>query len=160
MEKLKYRKKNLSRYFRCYVSVDGNNWVKLACQFVFAHNISVNSSSATAPYQIVFRFKPQIPISLKLGLVPDDNDLCRSEFCHSSGKHTYVKEETSHSCIDKKLSPRISMELLNCEIQLKNIYRKVYPKNREANHRSLSHKNKYKLAKTTTSLTKGSFGKS
>ena len=39
------------------------------------------------------------------------------------------------------------MDLLNREIKLKNIYRKVYRKLREANHRSPSYKNKYKLAK-------------
>ena len=39
------------------------------------------------------------------------------------------------------------MDLLNRETQFKNIYRKVYRKVREANHRSLSYRNKYKLAK-------------
>ena len=39
------------------------------------------------------------------------------------------------------------MDLLNHETQFKKIYRKVYRKVREANPRSLSYKNKYKLAK-------------
>ena len=39
------------------------------------------------------------------------------------------------------------MDLLNRETQFKNIYRKVYRKVREANHRSLWYRNKYKLAK-------------
>ena len=39
------------------------------------------------------------------------------------------------------------MDLLNHETQFKKIYRKVYRKVREANHISLSYKNKYKLAK-------------
>ena len=39
------------------------------------------------------------------------------------------------------------MVLLNHETQFKNIYRKVYRKVREDNHRSLSYRNKYKLAK-------------
>ena len=39
------------------------------------------------------------------------------------------------------------MDLLNRETQFKNIYRKVYREVREANHRSLSHRNKYKLGK-------------
>ena len=39
------------------------------------------------------------------------------------------------------------MDLLNRETQFKNIYRKKYRKDREANHRSLSYRNKYKLAK-------------
>ena len=39
------------------------------------------------------------------------------------------------------------MDLPNRETQFKNVYRKVYRKVREANHRSLSYRNKYKLAK-------------
>ena len=39
------------------------------------------------------------------------------------------------------------MDLLNRETQFKNIYRKVYRKNRKANNRSLSYRNKCKLAR-------------
>ena len=58
--------KHLSRCFRCYLSKAGNNWAKLACRFAFAHNSSVNSRTGTTPYEIVFGFKSQAPISLKL----------------------------------------------------------------------------------------------
>ena len=145
--KVEMQNKPLSRYFRCYLSEAGNNWAKLACQSAFAHNTSVNSSTGTTPYEIVFGFKPQIPISLKLGLVRDDNDLCQSEFCQSLPNHTHVNKETSHSCIDNLLSWKSSMDLLNRETQFTIFYRKVYRKIREANHRSLSYRNKYKLAK-------------
>ena len=128
----------MSRYFRCYLSEAGNNWAKLACQFAFAHNTSVNSSTGTTPYEIVFGFKPQIPISLKLGLVRDDNDLCQSEFCQSLPNHTHVNKKRNFSCLDNLLSSKSSMDLLNRETQFKKIYRKVYRKVREANHRSLS----------------------
>ena len=98
--KVEIQKKHSSRYFRCYRSEAGNNWAKLACQFAFAHNTSANSSSGTTPYEVVFGVKPQISISLKLGLVRDDNDLCQSEFCQSLPNQTHVNKETSHSCID------------------------------------------------------------
>ena len=62
--KVEIQNKHLSRYFRCYLSELGNNWAKLAGQFAFAHNTSVNSSTGTTPHEIVFGFKPQIPISL------------------------------------------------------------------------------------------------
>ena len=39
------------------------------------------------------------------------------------------------------------MDLLNRETQFKNIYRKVYQKVQEGNHRSLSYINKYELVK-------------
>ena len=57
--KVKTQNKHLIRYLRCYLSEAGNNWAKLACQFAFAHKTSVNSSTGTTPYQIVFGFKPQ-----------------------------------------------------------------------------------------------------
>ena len=58
-----------------------------------------------------------------------------------------MKKETSHPCIDNSLSLKSSIDLLNRETQFKNIHRKVYRKVREANHRSLAYRNKYKLAK-------------
>ena len=145
--KVEIQNKHLNRYLRCYLSEAGNNWAKLTCQFAFAHNTSLYSSTGTTPNDIVFGFKPQIPISLKLGLVRDDNDLCQSDFCQSLPNHTHVSEETSHSSIDDSLSSKSSMDLLNRETQIKNISRKVYRKVREANLRSLSYRNKYKLAK-------------
>ena len=59
--KVEIQKKHSSRYFRCYLSEAGNNWAKLACQFAFAHNTSVNSSTGKTPYEVLFGFKPQIP---------------------------------------------------------------------------------------------------
>ena len=145
--KLEIQNKHLSRYFRCCLSEAGNNWAKLACQFAFAHNTSVNSGTGTTRYEIVFGFKPQKPIFLKLVLVRDDRDLCQSEFCQSLPSHTHVNKEISHSCIGILLSSESSMDLLNRGTQFENIYRKVYQRVREANHRLLSYRNVYKLAK-------------
>ena len=145
--KVEIQNKHLSRYFRCYLSEAGNNWAKLAPQFAFAHNTSVNASTGATPYEVVFGFKPQIPISLKLGLVRDDNDLCQSEFCQSLPDHSHLNKDTKHSCIDSLLTSKCSLDLLHRETQFKNIYRKVYTKVRKANHRSLPYRNKYKLAK-------------
>ena len=140
-------KHHFSWYFRCYLSEAGKNWAKLACQFAFAHNTSLNSNTGTTPYEIDFGFKPQIPVSPKLGLVRDDNDLRHFEFCQSLPNHTHVIKETSHSCIDNLLSSRSSIVLLNRESQFKNNYRKIYRQVREANKRFLSYRNNYKLSK-------------
>ena len=78
---------------------------------------------------------------MMLGLVRDENDLCQSEFCQFLPRHTHVNKETSHSFIHNLLSSKSSMALINCETQFKNIYRKVYRKVREANHRSLFYRN-------------------
>ena len=139
--------KHLSSYFRFYLCEAGNNWAKLVCQFASAQKTSVNSSTGTTLYENVFGFEPQIPISLKLGRVQNDNDLCQSEFCQSLPNHTEVNKGTSRSCTDHFLSSKRSMDLVNHETLFKNIYRKVYRKIREANHRALSFRNKYKLPK-------------
>ena len=90
-------KKQLSRYFNCSLPKGGDKWAKFACQFAFAHNTFSNSRKGTTPYEIVFGFKPQLPISLKLGLVRDDNDFCQSEFCLSLPDHSHVNRDTNHS---------------------------------------------------------------
>ena len=105
-EKVEVQKKRLSRYFRCYLSEARTNWAKLACQFALAHNTSVNSSTGTTAYEIVLGFEPQKPISLKLGLVGDDNELCQSKFCQCLPNHTNVNKETGQSCIDSLLSSK------------------------------------------------------
>ena len=145
--KVESQNKQLSRCFRCYLPDAGNNWAKLVCKIAFAHKTSVNSSTGTTLYEIIFGFKLQITISLKLGLDRDKNDLCLSLFCQSLPNHKHVNNETSHSSINKVLSSESSMDLLNRESQFKNIYRKVYRVVREADHRALSYRSKYKLAR-------------
>ena len=145
--KVEIQNKHLSRFFRCYLSEAGNNRAKLVCQFGFALNTSVNSSTAATPYEIVFAFKPEIPFSPELDLVRDNNDLCHSEFCQSLPNHSHVNKKTSHSCIDNLLAPKSSMDLPNRGTQFKNIYRNEYRRVPVANHRFLYYRNKYKLAK-------------
>ena len=58
-----------------------------------------------------------------------------------------MNKETSHSFIDELLASKSLMDLLNRETQFKKNYRKVYRKVREAKHRSLCYRIKYKLAK-------------
>ena len=149
--KVEIQNKHLSEIFRCYLSQAGNYWTKLTCQFAFAQNTSLNSSTGTTPDEMFLGFKPQIPISLKWGLVGDDNELCQPELSPPLPNHTHVNKETSPSCMDNLLSSENSMDLLNNKTQFKNIYRKVnrkvYRKVQEASHRSLSYRNNYKFAK-------------
>ena len=126
--KVEIQNKHLSRSFRCDLSEAGNNWAKLTCQYAFAHNTSKTSSIGTTPYENLSGYKPQIPFSLKLGLVKNDNDLCQSDCCQPLPSHTHVNKETSHSCKDNLISSKSSMDLLNQERQFKNTYREVYRK--------------------------------
>ena len=70
----------------------GNNWSKLASKFAFAHNTSVNYTTGQTPYEIrFFGTKPQVPMTLKLGLLRDKDKQGKYEFCDGLQSHTTVK---------------------------------------------------------------------
>ena len=66
---------HIARYWRNFLNHAGKNWSTLAPKFAFAHNTSVNYTTKTL-YEIVFGTKPQIPMSLKLGLHRNKHKLC------------------------------------------------------------------------------------
>ena len=68
------------QYWRNFLNDAGNNWSSLAPKFAFAHNASVNYTTGKTPYEIVFGTKPQIPISLKLGLYCNKHKLLCTDF--------------------------------------------------------------------------------
>ena len=79
--KVEVQNQHLTRYRRNFTNDSGNNSSTLAPKFAFAHNTSVNYTTGLTPYKIVFGTKPQVPMTLKLGLIRDKNKQCRSEFC-------------------------------------------------------------------------------
>ena len=90
--KLKYRTNVWVDLFCSYVPEAGSNWAKLAFQYLFAHNTSVTSSTGP-PNKIVFGFKQQLPISLKVGFERDDKDLCQSNFSQILKNQTHVNKK-------------------------------------------------------------------
>ena len=64
--KIETQNQHIARNWRNLLNDAGNNWSSLAPKFAFAHNTSVNYTTGTTPYEIVFGTKPQIPMSLKL----------------------------------------------------------------------------------------------
>ena len=63
----------------------------------------------------------------------DDVDLFRAKFCLSLSNHFHGG--TNNSCVDDFLTSKNSVDLLNRETHLKNVYRKMYRKVREGNQR-------------------------
>ena len=66
--KIETQNQHIARYWRNFLNGAGNNWSSLAPKFAFAHNSSVNYTTGKTPYEFVFGTKPQLPMSLKLGL--------------------------------------------------------------------------------------------
>ena len=69
--KVEVQNKYLTQYFRHFLSTSGSNWSELTNKFAFADNTAINSSTDYTPYEIVFGIKPQVPLSLKLGIYRD-----------------------------------------------------------------------------------------
>ena len=70
--KVEIQNKHLTNYLRHFLNTTGTNWAKFVDKFAFAHNTAVNYSTGYTPYKIIFGIKPQIPISLRLGLLRDN----------------------------------------------------------------------------------------
>ena len=71
--KIETQNQHIARYWRSFMNDAGNNWSALAAKFASSHNTSVNYTIGKTPYEIVFGTKPDIPMSLKLGLYRKKN---------------------------------------------------------------------------------------
>ena len=70
--KVEVQNKHLTNFLRHFISKSGSNWSEYTSKFSFSHNTAVNYSTGYTPYGILFGTKPQIPLSLKLGLLRDN----------------------------------------------------------------------------------------
>ena len=125
----------------------GNNWSSLAPKFAFAKNTSVNYTTAKTPYESVFGTKPQIPVSLKLGLYRNKHKLCCSEFCEDLPSHSHSENNLKNQLLDNLLRPQLSHGLLERERDFKRIYSATFERRREQTARSHAYKNRFKLGK-------------
>ena len=66
--KVETQNQHTARSWRSFLNDAGTNWAPLAPKFAFAHNTSVNYTTGKPPYEIIFGTKPQIPMSVKLGV--------------------------------------------------------------------------------------------
>ena len=68
IEKVETQKQHIACYWRSFLNDAGTDWAPRAQKVAFAHNTSVNYTTGKTPYEVVFDAKPQIPLSVKLGL--------------------------------------------------------------------------------------------
>ena len=118
----------------------------MAPKFAFAHNISVNTSTGSTPYEIIFGSKPQKPLSLKLGLMRDTRKLCHSEFCEGLPPHSHDLSQTNTSP-DRLLQKCPSPSFLTRANQFKRLYAETYHVSRETTDKANEYRNKPKLGK-------------
>ena len=143
--KIETQKQHIARYWRNFLNDSGNNWSSLAPKFAFAHNTSVNYTTGKTPHEIVFGTKPQIPMSLKLGLYRNKHKLCCSTFCESLPSHSHSKNSLKNELLDNLLQPQLSQLLLERERIFKQIYSSSFERCREQTARSHAYHNRFKL---------------
>ena len=136
----------MTQNFRHFLSKNGSNWASLAPKFAFAHNTSVNTATGCTPYEIIFGSKPQIPLSLKLGLMRDTKKLCHSEFCEGLPPHSHNRSQTNTS-LDRLLHKCPSPSFFTRENQLKRLYAETYRVSRKTTDKANEYRNKHKLGK-------------
>ena len=123
----------------------GTNWSSLAPNFAFAHNTSVNYPTGKTPYEIVFGTKPQIPVSLKLGLYRNKHKLCCLEFCKDLPSHSHSANNMKNQLLVNLLKPHLSQALLESKQDFKRYYSVTFERCREHTARSLAYGNRFKL---------------
>ena len=119
--KVEVQNKHLTNYRRLFISKSGSNWSEYTCKFAFSHNTAVNYTTGYTPYEILFGTKLQIPLSLKLGLQPDNQKKCTSEYFSNLPLHSPSEETCNNKKIEKLLQNRSSNEILKRENTLKTI---------------------------------------
>ena len=145
--KVEVQNQHLTRYWRIFMNQSGNNWSKLTSKFAFAHNTSVNYTTGHTPYEIVFRTKPQVPMTLKLGLLRDKDKQCKSEWCDGLLSHTHSENSLLNNSLSRLLRPQPSDELLKREKEFKRIYLSTYRRCRQITSKAHEHRNRFKLGR-------------
>ena len=143
--KIETQNQHIARYWQNFLNDAGNNWSSLAPKFAFAHNTSVNYTTGKTPYEIVFGTKPQIPMSLKLGLHRNKHKLCCSEFCKDLPPHSHSENSLKNQLLDNLLRPQLSHALLERERDFKKIYSATFERCCEQTARSNAYRNRFKL---------------
>ena len=99
----------------------GNNWSKSTSKFAFAHNTSVNYTTGHRPYQIVFGTKPQVPMTLKLGLLRDKNKQCKPGFGDGLQSHTQSENNMPNNSLTVNSNNSYPTKFQNGKTSLKTL---------------------------------------
>ena len=117
----------------------------LAPQIAFAHNTNVIYTTGKTPYEIVFDAKPQILLSVKLGLCRNKHKLCCSVFRADLPPQTQDENSTKLELLQKLLRPQLSEALLDRERDFKGIYSSTFERCRKQTARPHAYRTRFKL---------------
>ena len=143
--KIETQNQHVSRYCRNFLNDAGNIWSSLAPQFALAHITTVNSTTGKTPYETAFGIKPQILMSLKLGLYRNKHKLWCSDFCKDLPSHSHSENNLKNQLLDNLLRPQLSHALLERERDFKRIYSATFERFREQTTSSHAYRSRFKL---------------
>ena len=107
----------------------------------------MSTTQLERPYEIVSGTKPQIQMSLKLGLYLTKPKLCCSEFCKDLPSHSHKENNLKNQLLDNLLRLKLSQALLERERDFRRIYSATLESCREETARSHAYRNRFKLGK-------------
>ena len=119
--KIETQNQHIAHFCRSFLNDAGTNWASLGPKFAFAHITSVNYTTGKPPYKVVFGAKPQVPMSVKLGLYRNKHKLCCSEFCTNLPPHTH-ENSTRNELLQNLLRSQLSQALLNQERDFERVF--------------------------------------
>ena len=139
--KIETQNQHIGRYWRNFLIDTGINWSSLAPNFAFLHNTNVNFTTGETPYEIVFRTKREIPMSLKLGLYRNQHKFCCCEYCIDLPSHSHSANNLKNQLLNNFLRLQFSHALLERERDFKRVYSATFEKCREQTARSHAYRN-------------------
>ena len=146
--KVESQNQHLKRYWRKFMNQSVNNWSKLTFSLAFAHNTSVNYTTGQTPYEIVLATKQQVSMTLKLGILRDENKQGKSEECDRLQPHMHSENNLPINSLNRLLRPQLSDELLKRQNEFKQIYSSTYQRCRQITSKAHEHRNRFKLGRT------------
>ena len=123
----------------------GSNWSCLAPKFAFAQNTSVNYTTGKTPYERVFGTKPQITMSLKLGLYREKTQTLLLGVLQRPTPRSHSENNMKNQLLDPFLKAQPSQALLERERDFKRKYSASFERCREQTARSHAYRNRFKL---------------
>ena len=144
------RMQHLGKYLRAFIDENARNWSDLASFFAYAVNTQVLTHLGKTPYEILYGIKPQVPISLRLGIFRNEFKHCNPKpgsFCENLPPHRHENEALIAENVRKIIKPNVAADLLQRENDFKRIYSSVYEKNIQAQERDNKYRSKFNVAK-------------
>ena len=145
--KVEVQNEHLTRYWQNFMNQSGHFWLKLTTRFAFSNNTSVNYTTGQKAYEIFFGSKPQVPMTLKLGLLRDKNKHCKSGFCDGLRSHTQSENNLPNHSLERLLRLQLSDELLKRENEFKRIHLSTYQRCRQITSKAHEYRNRYILGR-------------